>query len=142
MGIGHVGDAARRQHAHHRVVELDPDLDQRRASHRVDPERPAHLLAQLLRERLVDQREERLRPRRRQLGDRQEVDHEAELLLRDAAQLRVIRLLRIELVHLDQGRDILHHASGQPLSDEIVMALHEHEGDHGLQDHHRRNDDQ
>ena len=40
-----IGGAARREHAHHRIVELDADLDQRRAADRVDPERPADLLA-------------------------------------------------------------------------------------------------
>ena len=84
-----IGGTARREDPHHRVVELDADLEQCRAPDRIDPERPADLLSDLLRQRLIDQREERLRPRRRQLVDRQEIDHQPEFLLRDAAHLRV-----------------------------------------------------
>ncbi len=61
-----IGGAAAREHPHHGVVELDAELDEVRPAHRVDPERPADLLANLFRERLVEQREERLRPDRRQ----------------------------------------------------------------------------
>ena len=70
VGVGDVSGTTRRKYAHHRVVELDADLEQCRAPNRIDPVRPADLLSDLLRERLVDQREERLGPRRRQLGDR------------------------------------------------------------------------
>ena len=107
MRVRHVGGAARREYAHHRIVELDADLDQRRTSDRVDPERPPDLLAQLLRDGLIDEREERLRAGRRQVVHRQEVDHQAELLLRDAAQLRGAGILRIDPIDLDQGSDVL-----------------------------------
>ena len=106
VGVRRVGGAARREHADHRLVELDANLDQRRASDGVDPERPADLLADFLRQRLVDQREERLRPGRRQVVHRQEVDHQAELLLRNTAELRAVGVLRVGLVDLDQGRDV------------------------------------
>ena len=78
--VRRIGGAAAREHAHHRIVELDADLDQLRAADGVDPERLADALADPFRERLVEQREERLRPRRRQFGHRQEVDRQAELV--------------------------------------------------------------
>ena len=75
--VRRIGGAALREHAHHRVVEPDADLDQVGAPDRVDPERPADLLADLLRQRLVEQREERLRPGRRHFGHGQEIDRQA-----------------------------------------------------------------
>ena len=110
LGIRRVGRAAPREHPHHRIVELDADLDQRRAPDGVDPERPPDLLAQLDRQRLIEQREERLRPGRRHFVDRQEIDDEPEPLLRDAPQLRPVGVLRIALVDVDQRGDVLHHA--------------------------------
>ena len=77
VGVGRVGGAAPGEHPHHRVVEQDADLDQRRAADRIDPERPLDLLADLLRQRLIEQREERLGSGRRQIGAGQEVDHAA-----------------------------------------------------------------
>ena len=56
------------------------DLDEVGAADRVDPERPADLLADLFGQRLVEQREERLRPERRQRVDGQEIDVEPEPL--------------------------------------------------------------
>ncbi len=140
--VGDIGGAARREHAHDRIVELDADLEQRRAPDRVDPERAADLLAHLVRERLVDQGEEGLWARRRQLVGRQEVDHQAELLLRNPSQLPVIGLLGIDLVDLDQGGDVLHHAGREPLRHQVVVALHEHERHDRLQHHHGRDDDE
>ena len=43
VGVGGVGGVAPREHPHHRVIELDADLHQRRAPDRVDPERPRDL---------------------------------------------------------------------------------------------------
>ncbi len=43
LGVRGVGRAARREHPHHRIVELDADLDQRRFADGVDPERPLDL---------------------------------------------------------------------------------------------------
>ena len=140
--IRRIGRAAAREHPHHRVVELDADLDQRRLADGVDPVRPADLLAQFLRQRLIQQREERLRTRRRHLAEGQEIDHQAEPLLRDAADLRLVGILRIAAVDVDQRGDVLHHAGRQPLGDDVPVPLHEHEGDHRLQDHHRHDDDE
>ena len=142
VGIRDIGGAARREYAHDRVVELDADLEQRRAPDGVDPERPADLLADLLRQRLIHQREERLRSRRRQIVHRQEIDDQAELVLRNAPQLHVVGTLRIDPVDLDQGGDVRHHAGREPLRDQVVVPLHEHEGDDRLQHHHGHDDDQ
>jgi hypothetical protein len=142
LRIRRIGRAARREHAHHRVGQLDADLHQRRTAHRVDPERPADLLAQLDRQRLVEQGEERFRPRRRHLAGRQEVDGQLEPVLGDAADHRLFGILRIGAVDVDQRGDVLHHGGGEPLGDRVPVPLHEHEGDHRLQDHHRCEDDE
>ncbi len=142
LGIGGVGCAAAGEHAHDRVVELHADLDQRRFADGVDPERLGDLLAQLLRQRLVEQREERLRARRRQVAEGEEIDHQAEAVLRDPADLRAVGVLRIGVIDVDQRGDVGHHAGGKPLRHQVPVPLHEHEGDHRLQDHHRRDDDE
>ncbi len=141
VGVRRVGRVAAGEHPHHRVVEPHPDLNQRRAPHRIDPEWPADLPADLLRERLVEQREERLRPRRRHLGHRQEIDPQAELFLGQAADLRLLGQ-REGRVNIDERADVLHHGAREPLRDGVPMALHERERDHRLQDHHRHDDDQ
>ena len=117
LRVRRIGGAAPREHPHHRLVELDADLDQRRFADRVDPERPRDLLAQLVRQRLIEQREERLRPRRRHFAQGQEIDHQAEPVLRDAADLRRVGVLRIALVDVDQRGDVVHHTGGQALGD-------------------------
>ena len=137
-----VGGAAPGEHAHHRAIELDADLDERGAADGVDPERPADLLAKLDRQRLVEQREERLRSGRRHVGQRQEIDGQPHAILRDLAQPRVVVLLRIDLGDLGQRRDVAHHRGGQMPRHQVPVPLHEHEGDDRLQDHHRRDDDQ
>ena len=99
-------------------------------------------LRDLLRQRLVEQREERLRPDRRQLGRGQEIDHQAKPLLRDAAQLGVVAILRQSSVQIDQRRDVLGHRRGEAPRHRVPVPLHENEGDHRLQDHHRGDDDE
>jgi phenylalanyl-tRNA synthetase beta subunit len=66
---------------HHAVVELDPDIDEIRPAYRVDPEGPADLALQLVRQRGVEQIEERLRVRSRQVLSRHEADPQAEVEL-------------------------------------------------------------
>ena len=136
-----VGRAARRKNAHHRIVELDAYFDQRRLSHRVDPERPLDL-AQFDRKRLVEQREKRLWARWRHFGCGQEVDHKPEPVLGDAPELRILRVLRIAAIDIDQRRNVGHHRGRQFLRHRIPVPLHEHERHHRLQDHHRCNDDE
>jgi len=138
--IRRIGGIAPREHPHHRLVELHPDLDQRRLADGVDPERPPDLLAQLVGQRRIKQREERLRPRRRHVAERQEIDHQAEPVLRDTADLRQVGVLRIALVDIDQRGNVVHHAGRQALGDLAQLPLDEHKGDHRLQDHHRQND--
>ena len=76
LRIRGIGRAALGEDAHHGVVELDADFDQVGAADGVDPERLADLAAELHRERLVEQREERLRAGRRHVADGQEIDHQ------------------------------------------------------------------
>ena len=141
MRVRGVSRVAAREHPHHGVVEPDSNLDQCRAPDRIDPERPPDLPADLLRERLVEQREERLRPRRRHLGHRQEVDHEPKVFLGEAADLGLLGL-REGRVDVNQSTDVLHDGPREPLRDGVPMPLHERERDHRLQDHHRHDDDQ
>jgi hypothetical protein len=124
------------------TVELDAHLDQRRAAHGVDPERPGDAPADLVRERLVEQREERFRSDRRQVGDGQEIDLQAEPLAGDAADVLLVGVARIELGQLDHGRDVLGDGGGEAPRHQVPVPLHENEGDHRLQQHHRDDDDQ
>ena len=115
-------------------------FDQRRAADGVDPERPPDAPADLFRQRIVEQREERLRSDRRHFGRPAGNRRQSELFLRDPPDLRLVRLQR--RVDVDQRRDVLHHRRRQPLRDRVPVPLHEHEGDHRLQHHHRHDDDQ
>ena len=107
----------------------------------VDPERSCDLPAELHRQRLVEQREERLWAGRRHVADGQEIHHQLQPL-RDAAQLRAVLVLRIDLVDVDQAGDVLHHRGRQPPRHRVPVPLHEHERHHRLQDHHRHDHDQ
>ena len=101
--IRRIGRAALREHPHHGVVELDADFHQIGAADGIDPERSRDLAAELHRQRLVEQREERLRAGRRHVADGQEIHHQPEPLLGDAPQLRAVLVLRIGLVDVDQA---------------------------------------
>ena len=101
------------------------------------------LPADLLRQRLVEQREERLRSGRRQFGRGQEIDHQAELVLRDArGSARCRRPADSRDRRRSARRCRCTTAGRQPLRHRVPVPLHEHERDHRLQDHHRRDDDQ
>ena len=76
LRIRRIGGAALREDPHHGVVELDADFHQVGAADGVDPERPCDLPAELHRQRLVEQREERLWAGRRHVADGQEIDHQ------------------------------------------------------------------
>ena len=52
-----------------------------------------------------------------------------------------VPILRIALVDVDERRDVGGHRGGQAARDELVMPLHEHIGDDGLQQDDRRDDD-
>ena len=141
-GVGVVDVGAAGEDPHDRVGELDADLDDRGAADGVDPERQLDLLADLLRQRLIELREERLRSGRRQLRLREEIDHQAEPVLGDAAQLRAVGALRIGVVDIDEGGDLLRHRRRQVTRHQAPLPVHEHESDHRLQHHHRHDDDQ
>ena len=141
LGIRGVGRAALGEDTHHGVVKLDADFHQVGAADGVDPERPADLPAELHRERLVEQREERLRPGRRHVADGQEIHHQLQPL-GDAPQLRAVLVLRIALVDVDQAGDVLHDRGRQPPRHRVPVPLHEHERHHRLQHHHRHDHDQ
>ena len=142
LRIRGIGGAALGEDPHHRVVELNADFHQIGAADGVDPERPADLPAELHRQRLVEQREKRLRAGRRHVAHRQEIDHQPEPLLGDAPQLRAVLVLRIALVDVDQAGDVLHHRGRQAPRHRVPVPLHEHERHHRLQHHHRHDHDQ
>src|SRR5262249_30764316 len=73
---------------------------------------------------------------------RQKIDHQAEALLCDAPDLRLVGILRVASVDVDQRGDVLDHAGGKPLRDDIPVAFHEDESDYRLQDYHWRDDDE
>ena len=141
LRIGGVGRAALREHAHHGIIELDAYFNQLGVADGIDPERAADLAADLRRQGLVEQREERLRPRLRHVADREKIDHELQPLP-DEAQLRALLVLRIELVDVDQAGDVPHHGCRQAPRHRIPVPLHEHERHDRLQDHHRHDHDQ
>ena len=141
LRIGGVGGAALREHAHHGVVEPNANFNQVGFADGIDPERPADLAANLHRERLVEQREERFRPGRRHVADGKKI-HDQLQPLPDAAELRAVLVLRIALVDVDQAGDVLHHGRRQSSRHRVPVPLHEHEGDDRLQDHHRHDHDQ
>ncbi len=133
---------ARREDAHDRAGKLDADFHDRGAADGVDPERQADLLADIVGQRLVELIEERLWPGRRQLAAGDEIDHEAEPVLRDAAELRMIGILREGLIDVDQGGDFLRHRRRQIIRHQIPVPLQEQQRDHRLQHHHGHDDDQ
>ncbi|OIQ64827.1 hypothetical protein GALL_536210 [mine drainage metagenome] len=142
LRIRGIGGAALGEDAHHRVIELNADFDQVGAADGVDPERFGYLPAQLTRERLVEQREERLRAGRRHVADGEEIHYQPQPLLGDAPQLRAVLVLRIALVDVDQGGDILHHRRREMPRHRVPVPFHEHERHHRLQHHHRHDHDQ
>ena len=73
---------------------------------------------------------------------RQEIDVQPHAVLRDLAEPRVVRLLRIRLGNLRQRRDVADHRGRQVPRHHVPVPLHEHKGDDRLQDDHRRHDDQ
>ena len=45
-------------------------------------------------------------------------------------------------MEIDDRRDLLRQRGRKPHGDALPMPLHEHIGEHALQDHHRRDDDE
>ncbi len=81
LRVGGIGLAAPRQHMHHRVVELDANVDEVRRAHGVDPERLADLPRDLVGQRSVEQIEEGPRARLRQLVIGGDFDSEPEVVI-------------------------------------------------------------
>ena len=109
--------------------------------HRVDPERATDLTADLLRQDLVEDREEWARPRTRQLGALQDVDVEVQPLAGDARERLGVPVLRVGFVDVHQSGDVGGDRRREPAGHELPVPLHEGVGDHRLQQHHRRDDD-
>src|SRR6185437_3214172 len=87
LRIGYISRASTRKHSHHRIVELNADFEQCRLADSIDPVGSPDLLAEFFGQCLVQQRKEGFRPRGWHLRQRQEINHEAEPLLRDAPDL-------------------------------------------------------
>ncbi len=96
----------------------------------------------LVRQRGIEDREERFRQRGRQFAVRQELHVDFQPLLGDLGEDRVVRPARVGFMKLDDRRDILGQRGGKALRDELPMPLHEDIGEHALQDHHRHDDDE
>ena len=141
-GIRIVDIGAAGEHPHHRVVELNADFHDVGTADGVDPEWQADLFADFVRQRAVKLREEWFRAGRRQLASRQEIDHEAESVLRNASKLRVVGVLRKCLVDVDEGGDFLRDCRGQIGRHQIPVPLQEEERDDRLQHDHGHDDDQ
>ena len=83
-----------------------------------------------------------LRHRRRQRTGGQ---HVASMRNRSDARLRqkgVVLAGRQPLIEVRQRADVARHRRGEAVRDQLPVMLHEGEGDRGLQQHHRQDDDQ
>ena len=142
IGVRGIGGAAIGDDAQDRIVEQDADFDEIRAADRVEPEGLVDLAADLVRQRAVDDREERLRQRRRQRAFRHELDIDVHALLGDARQRLVVLVLRIGIMDVDDRGDILNQSGRKLMRDELPMPLQKDIGHDGLQNHHRQDDDE
>ncbi len=141
LGVGGVGLTAAGKDMHHPVVELDADVDEIGAAHRVDPEGTADLARQLVGERGVEKVEEGPGVGFGQLLSGLEADTQAEIGIGEPDQGLGVRVLGKVAVDVDQHGDVLHGDRGQAARHHLPMALEEHEGHHRLEQHHRRDDD-
>ena len=87
-----VGLRPRGDEAQNGVLQLDADFDVPRLADRVDPERPLHLAADLVRQRAVEEGEEGLGARRRQIARRQHLHRQVEPVARHLDELAVLVL--------------------------------------------------
>ncbi len=141
IGVRGIGGAAIGDDAQDRVVEQDADFDEVRAADRVEPEGLVNLTADLLRQRAVDDREERLRQGRRQRAFRDELDIDVHALLGDARQCLVVFVLRIGIMDIDDRGDVLNQSRRKLMRDELPVPFEKDIGHDGLQNHHRQDDD-
>ncbi len=123
------------------VLSLTLHLDQPRVADGIDPERMLDLLAQLRGQRAVEQGEERARLGRRQIGGRQHLHRQVEAVARHHDETAVVVVARVVLVDVDQRRDVADGGLRKSPRHRVPVALHEHEGDHALEQHDRCDDD-
>src|SRR5438270_7165 len=142
VGIRSIGLTAMGDDAHHRVIELDAYFDEIGAAHRIQPERTADLAADFVRKRTIDDRKERLRERRRKRPWRQNVEIDAQTLGCNALQRIVVLILRIALIDVDEGGDVLRKRGREAERDKLPVPLHEEENDSRLQQYHWQYDDE
>ena len=123
------------------LSQLDADLHVPRLADGIDPERPLHLAADLVRQRPIEQREERLGTWRRQIARRQHLHRQVEPVARHLDELSVLVLARILLVDVDDGGDVARSGFRKAPRHGLPVALHEHEGDDAFEHDDRRDDD-
>ena len=139
--VRRVGLRSSGEDAQHLVLQLHADLDDVGIADRVEPEGPVDLAVDLLAEKMVEDREERLRPGRGQGIGRQEVDLQPQPFLRDADRVGVVVARRIGLDHVDDRGDVARDAGRKAHRHRLPVPLHEDEGDDRLEQDHRRDDD-
>jgi len=106
------------------------------------PEWLADLTFDLVRQSGIDDREERFWQRRRQFALGQELYVDIQAPLGYLHQEVVVLPSRIDLMELNDCRDLLRQHCGKPHRDSLPMPLHENISKHALQDHHRRDDNE
>ncbi len=135
-----IGLRAYREEAQDGIHMLHADLDVPRLPDSVDPERAFDLTRDFPRERPVEQIEERLLPRFRQVSRRQDLHRQVQPVARDADDL-VVFVGRRGLVDVDQRGDVARGRLREAPRHVLPVALHEHEGDHAFEHDDRRDDD-
>ena len=143
MGVGGHELRPGCQHPHHRAVKLDPDLDMRRRSDRVDPVGPVDAAADLLRQMLVHKSEKGLRFRDRQFLAGYETHGKVELIASDFAEAAELGgpLVLGQLVGRGQHGDFLRGDNRKAARYPLPMLIEEDECQNRLQDDNRRDDD-
>ena len=136
-----VGLAPRRRETENGIVDLDAHVDESRVADGVDPERIVHLLANLARERPVEQIEEGFGSRRWQLGGREHLQGQAHAPVCHLDQGAVVVVLLIRLECIYDGGDVAGRRLRQAPRHGFPVPLHENEGNDGLEQNDRRDDD-
>ena len=142
VGVRRVSLRAGGDEAQDRVVMLDTDLDVARLADGVDPERPVDALADLVGQRSIEQAEERLRARFRQVPRWQNLQRQTQLVTRqfDDRCLGCLTWWRL-LVDLDECCDVACGGFRQTTGDGLPVTLHEDEGDDTFEHDDRCDDD-
>ncbi len=143
MGVGGHELRPGCQHPHHRAVKLDPDLDMRRRSHRVDPVGPVDAAANLLRQAPVKKCEKRFRPCDRQFLAGHETHRKSEVIASHFAEAAGLGrpLIPGPIVCRGQHGDLLRGDNRKASRHNLPMPVEEDECQNRLQDDNRRDDD-